>query len=177
MIRPKEAGIRLTKAYFARCDLGHKWAALAYFLMAVLAGSALAQEKEKPDDKPIIGEASVVDAGELDIGGRKLLLYAIQAPGIRQRCRAGSMPWFCGANAAKSLREMVEDKNVRCEIRDRDAKKQIFVVCFVGNIEINREWVRLGHAQADRRVPDYGPEETAARRAKRGIWQGVLIPE
>ena len=173
MIRPTRTWVRLARHTRGRCDLGHIAGAILAMALLLSAAAVLAQE----NDKPIIGQPSVIDAGEKDVDGRRLRLYAIQAPGIRQRCRAGSMPWFCGANSAKALRELIGERNVRCEVRERDAKKQILAVCFVGNIEINRELVRLGMAQIDRRLPDYGLEENEARASRRGIWQGVLMPE
>ncbi|MBO6558934.1 MAG: thermonuclease family protein [Nisaea sp.] len=120
------------------------------------------------DKKPLIieGTARVIDAGTLQIDKNVIRLFGIVAPGPRQKCLRGSLPWLCGAAARTYLVELADGKQARCE-----AVESFNARCIVGDRDLSNEMVRAGWAVADEAGTAYLPAEEKARAAKRGLWE------
>lgn len=67
----------------------------------------------------IAGQASVIDGDTIEIHGKRVRLFGIDAPETAQTCQddAGK-PYRCGQAAANALAEFIGSKTVRCEPRD-----------------------------------------------------------
>lgn len=115
------------------------------------------------------GTATVVDGDSLVLAGAKLRLEGIDAPEYRQVCRVGSKDYACGKQAREFLTQMISKRVVQCEGWQRDKYARLLVRCAVAAQELNRAMVTAGWAVS---YGDYLQEETAARQAKRGVWQG-----
>ena len=120
------------------------------------------------------GAMQVVDGDSLRSGDRDIRLHGIDAPEYRQSCRdKDDTEYFCGKQAANALRGLVKGKDISCDSVETDRYGRVVAVCRVGDLEINREMVRLGWAVAySRHSASYLGVETEAKRAKRGIWAG-----
>lgn len=126
------------------------------------------------DEKRIVGTARVIDGDTLDVGTVRIRLYGIDAPEAGQRCgtHAGGS-WRCGERATARLAELVQDKQIECTARDRDAYGRIIAVCYAEKADVNEILVREGLAWAFTRYSnEYVELEAAARSARSGVWQG-----
>lgn len=125
----------------------------------------------------VAGVATVRDADSLEIHGRQIRLYGVDAPEGRQLCERGRAAWRCGAEAARALAGRLGRRSVTCQERDRDRYGRTVAVCRLGDDDLGAWLVREGWALAYRRyTSDYVDEEAAARTARRGIWGGTFLP-
>lgn len=143
--------------------------AIAVLLVAVGTGApspaAFAQTK-KPEI--LEGIARVIDAGTIDVDGKIVRLFGIVAPGPRQKCLKGNLPWLCGAAARSHLVTLAEGKKVRCEqIQNYIAR------CTAGPIDLAERMVAAGWAVPDEAGQIYQPAETEARKERRGLWESA----
>lgn len=140
----------------------------ALIAMASLLSVASIATPEAADKKPLVieGTARVIDAGTLQIDKNVIRLFGIVAPGPRQKCLRGSLPWLCGAAARTYLMELADGKQARCE-----AVESFNARCIVANKDLSNEMVRAGWAVADEAGAAYRPAEEKARAAKRGLWE------
>ena len=152
-------------------------------LLFVPVASSQAQAQATPAPAPsaidgatLVGKADIVDGDTIEISGRRIDLFGIDAPENDQLCDAAGRKWSCGQNATFGLSAIVERQWVHCRIVTTDADGRIAAICRLAGAngpDINAAMVRQGWAVADRRPPaPYLAEENAARAAKAGIWVG-----
>lgn len=124
----------------------------------------------------IIGKARIIDGNTIEVGGRRIGLFGINAPKSGQLCNAAGRKWACGQNATFGLSAIVERQWVHCHPRTPAKTGRVMAVCRLAGADgpdVNAAMVRQGWAQADRRAPaPYLAEEKAARAAGAGIWAG-----
>jgi endonuclease YncB( thermonuclease family) len=137
-------------------------AALALALALALAGLAAAEE------------ARVTDGDTLTVGAVQVRLFGVDAPELRQRCpAAGGGDWPCGKAAAARLAALVAAGPVRCEPQNTDRYGRLVSICTAAGADLGGALVAEGLARAYLRYSDaYAADETAARAAGRGLWQG-----
>ncbi|TCL09301.1 endonuclease YncB(thermonuclease family) [Shimia isoporae] len=129
-------------------------------------------------DRPVLkGTASVIDGDTIEIRGQRLRLHGIDAPESGQLCHdANNDPWRCGKEAAFALSDKIGRRPVSCNLIDQDRYGRWIAICEQNGKTLNAWLVREGWAIAYTRFSDdYVREERAARRAKRGIWQGSFV--
>lgn len=175
----------------------------AAFGFLCLPGQAPGQESGA-SLPPIVGRARVIDGDTIEIGSRMIRLQGIDAPESAQLCEdAEGKAWRCGEAATAALDALVHGKGevlayglpftVTCQQDPRDAEDRYgraLAMCRAGDIDINLVMVLGGHAVAYRRYLDWRDgasrlhkaaflaAEDAARRARRGLWQGrFTLPE
>jgi endonuclease YncB( thermonuclease family) len=122
----------------------------------------------------IIGRASVVDGDTLEIRGRRVRLFAIDAPEIGQTCTdANGAVYRCGHKAAQVLDYRISDGIVTCESKDRNQYGRVEAVCRAHGEDLGAWMVGLGWAVAFRENNRrYVPAEELAKRRNAGIWAG-----
>ncbi|MBW8267890.1 thermonuclease family protein [Caldovatus aquaticus] len=119
------------------------------------------------------GAARVVDGDTLEVMGRRVRLYGIDAPESDQDCERDGRAYACGAAAARALADLVAGREVRCAGRGEDRYGRTIAVCRANGTDLGEAMVRSGWAVAFRRyAEDYAAAETAARREGRGLWAG-----
>lgn len=104
-----------------------------------------------------------------DAGGKrteKIRFHGIDAPEKRQAY---------GQSAKKFVSDLIYDKDIRVEMQSRDRYGRVVGKIYVGDTYVNLAAVKAGYAWWYRR---YAPKETAfeeaesaARTARRGLWQ------
>ncbi|SFK64415.1 thermonuclease family protein [Shimia haliotis] len=126
---------------------------------------------------PLTGTASVIDADTLEIRGERLRLHGIDAPESGQICHdQNGDAWRCGKEAAFALADKIGRRPVTCTPTDQDRYGRWIAVCSQNGNDLNAWLVRAGWAIAYTRFSDdYLREERAAKRDKRGIWQGAFV--
>ena len=124
------------------------------------------------------GTARVIDGDTLDVAGKRVRLFGIDAPELQQMCgRSWFGHWSCGVSAKRELKALTAGRRVVCLSRGRDAYQRILALCYADGREINAELVRRGLAWAFvKYANDYVRLETEARRRAVGIWQGAAQP-
>lgn len=123
----------------------------------------------------IEGKAKALTGDVMQVGGEKVVLRGIEAPGVRQSCtdRRGRK-WRCGRSALTALRKITGYETVVCTVSGTDAEGRKIADCMVGDQNIAAALVRKGAVfAANGFFRAYGSEEDEARAAKRGIWQGT----
>lgn len=138
----------------------------ASFLFAVIliGAAAVAAAWLNPDDE-FLGRARVMDGDSLTINGTIIRLEGIDAP-------EGNQTY--GPEAAQALRRLIAGRDVRCLSSSMDQYDRELATCYLrGDININREMVRRGHAWDYAWLPfgGYAGEEHEARKASRGLWR------
>lgn len=137
-------------------------------LVLVLASSPVRAEEWR-------GAARVVDGDTVIIWGTRLRLISLDAPEGRQTCRnAKQVEYDCGMSATKELERLIGGKEISCSGEKRDRYGRPLVVCMVGGLNLNAEFVRSGWAISFL-GRDYEREEAEARTAKRGLWEGTFL--
>lgn len=120
------------------------------------------------------GPAVVTDGDTLRIGNVRIRLFGIDAPEGKQTCERDGLPWLCGQEAGKALRELVAGLAVSCVEHDRDRYKRSVSVCALPDgTDLGAFMVSSGFAVAYREYSTrYVEAENQAREAKRGLWAG-----
>lgn len=146
------------------------------FPTAIQSGVKTQTPPATSNSSAIAGRASVIDGDTLDIHGKRIRFFGIDAPEGRQLCRDGQgRDYRCGQRAALALADKIGSQAVSCEQRDIDQYKRIVAVCRLSNEDLNRWIVREGWAVAYRHYSrDYIGAENDAKAARRGIWAGTF---
>ena len=122
------------------------------------------------------GPAYVLDGDTLEVGGVRVRMRGIDAPEGAQSCRAAGRSWPCGHEATRALKRRIGSKRVECKGRDRDTYGRVLAPCSAAGQDLGAWMVAQGWAFSDRFSRAYAAEESAARRARRGVWRGEVVP-
>jgi endonuclease YncB( thermonuclease family) len=127
----------------------------------------------------ITGKPRVVDGDKIEIAGRRIHLFGIDAPEAVQRCRVENRPWSCGRNATLALAGMIGTNWIACRERGDEPGIGSTAVCRIAGPEgpdLARMMVAAGWALARPDVSNaYVKDEMLARRARRGVWRGDFV--
>ena len=119
----------------------------------------------------ITGEARVIDGDTIAVDGERIRLWGLDAPELRQTCRASVTSLPCGELARDHLIVLIHSRPVRCAIRGRGYYGRHLGVCYEGSADLNRALVEAGWAVIDPRYPStYQAQQDGARAARRGVW-------
>lgn len=143
---------------------------LAYLLFAGFSDVALSSD--------LAGRASVIDGDTLEIHGKRIRLWGIDAPESSQLCRGeGSLPYRCGAKAANELDRFIAGRAVGCEAVSADRYGRTVATCSVSDVDLAEWLVRNGLAFDWPRYSKgkYDSAQREAERAGRGVWEGSYV--
>jgi endonuclease YncB( thermonuclease family) len=117
-------------------------------------------------------------AAPQEIAGERIRLYGIAAPEPDQTCRWPNKVIPCGRIAGTAAMDLIAGVDrVVCETRGRDASGLWIATCSADGFDIGRNMVHTGWALAGRRESTvYADVEDQARRDKRGLWKGEVVP-
>ncbi len=116
------------------------------------------------------------DGDTLTAARQDYRLHGIDAPEYRQICKtAAGADWRCGKDARNALAVMMKGRTLVCEERARDKFGRIVATCIDdrGN-DIARAMIERGLAASFGGFGEgpYAAEESIAKAARRGLWQG-----
>jgi endonuclease YncB( thermonuclease family) len=121
----------------------------------------------------IVGRASVVDGGTLEIRHQRIRLAGIAAPDLGQLCQRDAGRYPCGQQAARALSDHVGTRIVACSPRDRDRQGRIVALCSLDGEDLGEWLLGRGLAIAARYYSyRYTRAEFEAKQARRGVWAG-----
>ncbi len=151
-------------------------AALLVPALALAAGFQAAPARAGEATRPTVsGPATVIDGNTLEIGGRRLRLYGIDAPDLDQICFDGHERGYpCGRVAAAALAARIGGDALACAPHAA-ADGSASVVCRLGQDDLAAWMVASGYAVADRSVSaDYTDQDRRAWGRRLGLWSGVF---
>jgi endonuclease YncB( thermonuclease family) len=126
----------------------------------------------------LTGQASIIDGDTLEIHGRRIRLWGIDAPESSQLCRGeDSLQYQCGAKAANELDAYNARRPVNCLPITLDQYRRTVASCSVEGVDLGQWLVRNGLALD---WPQYskGKYDAAQRDAEhsgRGMWAGNYV--
>jgi endonuclease YncB( thermonuclease family) len=141
-----------------------------------------------PDPVPIIGRASVIDGDTIEIHGKRIRLWGVDAPESRQTCTRARETYRCGQVSALHLAELIGEQPVTCTPEGRpDRYRRIVARCSVTALcedsdctdpTFRRElggWMVASGWAVD--YPQYSDGEHSeqqfdAQEARKGMWAG-----
>ncbi|MEW5962283.1 MAG: thermonuclease family protein [Pseudomonadota bacterium] len=125
----------------------------------------------------LAGRALAVAGDRLRVAGTMLRLDGVEAPDRNQSCkRASGKRWPCGREAAQALGRLVRNRRVECDRVGVDADGLVLARCRIEGSDMGAELVRKGHVFAvSSYFARYASEESEARAAKAGVWQGEAL--
>jgi endonuclease YncB( thermonuclease family) len=146
-------------------------------LMKLLFGILLLMVPAIAAAADITGVPKIREGDQIVIGSSRIRLGAIDAPSVDQLClNTKGERWTCGVAARDELIKHVENKPWTCHIDRVDRRGRSVARCEVDGEDIQKWMVKSGWALAYVRFShDYDADETAARDAKAGMWQGAFI--
>ena len=133
----------------------------------------------------LVGKPRVIDGNTIEIAGERIRLHGIDAPEAKQTCAAAGRVWACGLEATAALTAKIGGNEVTCRGQTRDRYRRLVAVCYIAyqrpnlliQLNLNSFMVRQGWALAYRRYSEeYVDEESAARKARSGLWRGQFVP-
>ena len=125
--------------------------------------------------QPITGIAKAIDGDSLEVGGRQVRLFGVDAPEYQQTCERNGQLWDCGAEAAEHLSKLVMGAPITCVPVNMDEYERAVSRCTKRGSDLNKAMVQSGYAIAYRRYStDYVAGEEWAKDQKRGLWSGTF---
>jgi endonuclease YncB( thermonuclease family) len=135
---------------------------------ALLAAAFLAARLDPPTR--LVGSASAADGDSLRLDGTRVRLLGLDAPELDQLCwYPDGSAWPCGRAAHAALAERVAAAQTTCIGSREDRYGRLLARCTTAGDDLGAALVGAGLAIA---TDAYGAEESAARAARRGIWNG-----
>ncbi len=120
----------------------------------------------------------MIDGDTLEVDGKVIQLYGIDAPELGQLCKNDDSRSPCGVEAALALRKLVtvSDQKLHCspwdgEPPERTADGALIEVCQVGDKDLTEVMLENGYGvTAPDTFPDYAEAEKSAQDGHLGIW-------
>ena len=132
--------------------------------------------------KEISGNAKIIDGDTIKINSKKIRLYGIDAPELKQKCKKPYLTiifftftkdYPCGKISTQKLQKKINNKVITCKILDVDRYKRLIGECYKRNLNLNSWLVSNGYAVAYRKYSKkYISNEINAKNEKKGLWQG-----
>ena len=135
--------------------------------------------------KIISGIAKVTDGDTIQIEGKKIRFFGIDAPEKKQLCRK---PWLtisfisfnkdypCGQISTNKLKKKINNKLLICKWTKKDRYKRYIAECFKNKTNLNAWMVKNGYAVAYRKYSKkFVSQEILAKKEKLGLWSGTFM--
>ncbi len=127
----------------------------------------------------ISGSAAALTGDTLRVDRTLVRLEGVEAPPSAQPCyRENGRRWNCASAARAALNKLVRGRQVRCTASGQDQEGRTLAHCLTdGSKDIATDLVRDGYVFATDTsfFSSLAGDESTAREAKRGIWQGEIV--
>ncbi|WP_035711692.1 thermonuclease family protein [Bradyrhizobium genomosp. I (2014)] len=125
-----------------------------------------------------VGQASVIDGDTMEIHGRRVRLWGVDAPESTQLCRGeDSLQYRCGSKAANDLDAYIARHPVNCVPLSLDRYGRTVATCSVAGKDLGEWLVRNGLALdwPQYLKGRYHEAQREAERAGEGLWKGSYV--
>jgi endonuclease YncB( thermonuclease family) len=140
-------------------------AAAAILSFALSGGAALAD---------VSGAARAIDGGTLEIAGKRIALFGVEAPPAEQSChewsQQGQREFRCGALSRAFLQSLVSGHEVFCVEEGSSSKGEVPATCFANGRDLAAAVVLGGWAVGA--SSRYANLQQTAQQARTGLWAG-----
>ncbi len=142
-------------------------------LTVAMASTAWSQIAYDPP-QPLDGIAVVIEGDRLNVNGRTVRLFGIDAPELGQTCESGrGTTYDCGAAARDRLERLIGLEPVQCSIYSKLANDDRIGVCTVAGRDLAASMVLTGWAFPVRALSSrYAVLEGRAQSRRAGMWSG-----
>jgi endonuclease YncB( thermonuclease family) len=122
------------------------------------------------------GRAQVLDGDTIEIEGKRIRLFGIDAPEANQLCYRGAESWACGEAAGAAIRRLIGDNELSCRGHEIDQFGRLVAVCTIAGMDLGKLMVAQGWAIAFQRYSDdYVADEARAQADKLGMWNSTFV--
>ena len=132
----------------------------------------------KTDNQSTFIITKISDGDSLLAGSKRLRLFGIDAPELKQACKDNyGHKYACGEVAKTALKELISNENIlSCKVVDVDRYRRLVARCFINDIDLSKWLVKKGLAVAYLAYSEeYYETEIEARKERRGIWSGTFM--
>jgi endonuclease YncB( thermonuclease family) len=115
----------------------------------------------------------VVDGDTVEIHGKRIRLFGIDAVESGQRCQRDGKPWLCGRDSALALADKIGERPITCSGNRFDRYRRLVARCSLDGEDLGGWMVENGWAVAFRKYSElYVKREARARGKRVGLWSG-----
>jgi endonuclease YncB( thermonuclease family) len=113
-----------------------------------------------------------IEGDLIEVAGKPVRLYGIDAPELAQSCRVMIFAWGCGIESQKMLNALIAEREVTCVEVARERGGLPLALCRTESVQLNETMVRIGMAVAAPSEPRrFASEEALAEREGVGVWR------
>lgn len=160
-----------------RIPIGLSSLMVAIALIAILTVGRDTTLSPSHAGSPVV-QAIIVDGDTIELGGRIVQLYGIDAPELGQRCYHDGLWTHCGLDAAFALNKLIgiENVEVNCTPAETDGR-DTDQVCLVGSVDVAHVLLEDGYVVvASETSVGYREAENLARQGSLGLWHSEFVP-
>ena len=158
--------------------------AILLFIICLIFFLLTYQDVKSSEITSVTGYAKVTDGDTIKIDTFKIRLDGIDAPEKKQKCKKEYLKIFffsldknypCGKISSNNLTRKINNKIIKCYIKDIDRYKRFIGECYKENINLNAWLVKNGYAVAYRKYSKkFVSQENLAKKEKLGLWAGTF---
>jgi endonuclease YncB( thermonuclease family) len=131
-----------------------------------LASASLASERVT-----YTGRASVIDGDTVEIHGKRIRLFGVDAVESGQQCQKDGKFWRCGRDSAFALADKIGQRPITCFGNEFDRYRRLIARCTLNGEDLGGWMVENGWAVAFRKYSELYVERESRTREKRvGLW-------
>jgi endonuclease YncB( thermonuclease family)/flagellar motor protein MotB len=134
---------------------------------------------ESPASESVItGSASIVDADTIEISGKRIRIWGVDAIENGQLCTTNDQIWDCAKDAASALNAHLTGQTVVCSPVSHDPVGRVVAKCTVGAGDLGEWLVGAGLAldYPEYSKGAYASDELKAKAQTLGVWRSTFIP-
>jgi endonuclease YncB( thermonuclease family) len=152
------------------------WHAFCFAVIGGIAAMGIATSFESKAVGPA-QRISVIDGDTIQLNGRIVQLYGIDAPELGQTCLNDGNLSRCGLSAAFELQKLLKIEHAPLECQPvKDVGDPALQVCAFGYMDPARILLESGYALANAGAgPEYAKAEDSARQARMGLWHSRYV--
>jgi len=131
-------------------------------------------ESRAGNESPIV---TAIDGDTIQLDGKVVQLYGIDAPELGQHCRDDGAWQTCGLAAAHELNKQLRLSRREVKCWPVNGAESADEVCFAGDVDVAESLLTAGYVTASAAAnPDYRELEQKARDAGLGLWHSDFVP-
>lgn len=152
------------------------WLALGFATIIGIVAMGIAASFESKAAGPA-QQISVIDGDTIQLDGKVVQLYGIDAPELGQTCLNDGNLSRCGLSAAFELQKLLKIEHTPLECQPvKNVSDPALQICAFGYMDPAQVLLESGYALADTGAgPEYAKAEDSARQANMGLWHSRYI--